>query len=256
MATGWRTDRPPDVSWKAPPGMAREARAAEQDAAAGSHEARIVPIGPGTAGTASIALRMPQPGRRLYSYLRWNATGRTVERYVGQVSGHTRSELLRDGWRQVHERDLMPRTPEEANTPNSWASTPASRAVMQANPRKDTKPERQLRSLLHGMGLRYRIDQRPIPDVRTRADLVFSRARVAVFVDGCFWHGCPDHFRPAKKNAEFWAAKLRANQARDRASDAALVDNGWHVLRVWEHEDLTTAASRIANQVRARSLER
>ncbi len=73
MATGWRTDRPPDVSWKAPPGMAREARAAEQDEAAGSHDMRIVPIGAGTAGTASIALRMPQPGRRLYAYLRWNA---------------------------------------------------------------------------------------------------------------------------------------------------------------------------------------
>lgn len=82
------------------------------------------------------------------------------------------------------------------------------------------------------------------------------RAKVAVFVDGCFWHGCPDHYRPVQKNAEFWAAKLSENQARDRASDAALMDNGWHVLRVWEHEDLTTAASRIADQVRARALAR
>ncbi|WP_255360825.1 very short patch repair endonuclease [Mycobacterium sp. 852002-30065_SCH5024008] len=127
------------------------------------------------------------------------------------------------------------------------------RSVMRANPRRDTKPERQLRSLLHAMGLRYRVDAAPLVGVRRRADLVFPRAKVVVFVDGCFWHGCPDHYRPARKsNAEFWDAKLAENTARDRDTDQKLEANGWQVIRVWEHENMPEAAERIYRQLRAR----
>nr|WP_255363084.1 very short patch repair endonuclease [Mycobacterium sp. 1245805.9] len=126
------------------------------------------------------------------------------------------------------------------------------RSVMRANPRRDTKPERRLRSLLHGMGLRYRVDRAPLPGIRRRADLVFPRAKVVVFVDGCFWHGCPQHYRPARKNAEFWDAKLLENTARDRETDQLLSASGWRVIRVWEHEDMPDAAERIYCELRAR----
>jgi len=256
MATRWRLERPTDLSWKAPAGMSQADRCAEQDVAAGSRGVRAIPTGVGSQGTASIALRLPQPGRRVYAYLRWNAGGRTIERYVGEVSGQTRAELLEDGWRKALANDLLPRTSDESRTANSWASTPAVRTVMRANPRKDTKPERRLRSLLHGMGLRYRVDNAPIAGVRGRADLVFSRAKVAVFVDGCFWHGCPDHYRPAHKNVEFWQAKLKENQDRDHRTDAVLAANGWLSVRVWEHEDPNEAALRIAEALRAHSSAR
>lgn len=117
---------------------------------------------------------------------------------------------------------------------------------MEANRRRDTRPERLLRSLLHALGLRYRVD-RPIlaTSRRVRPDLVFGPARVAVFVDGCFWHCCPIHAASPKANAEFWRAKLDRNWERDRADDAALTSAGWTVLRVWEHEDPAEAATRV-----------
>lgn len=93
----------------------------------------------------------------------------------------------------------------------SWASNPAARAAMRGNRRRDTQPELLVRRLVHAAGLRYRVDFAPLPDRRRlRADLVFIRARVAVFVDGCFWHGCPDHHRPAKTNASFWTGEDRS----------------------------------------------
>lgn len=98
--------------------------------------------------------------------------------------------------------------------------TPGARRSFQANRGRDTKPERRLRSAVHGLGLRYRVDQAPIPGVRRRADLVFRHARVAVFLDGCFWHGCPEHYSFPKANAEFWAEKRRRNMERDRETDA------------------------------------
>ena len=97
---------------------------------------------------------------------------------------------------------------------------------MVADRRRDTQPELAVRRVVHAAGLRYRVDYPPLPDNRRlRADLVFTRARVAVFVDGCFWHGCPDHRAAAKRNADFWAAKVAGNR-----------ENGWTVLRFWEHE--------------------
>lgn len=108
---------------------------------------------------------------------------------------------------------------------------------MRANRRRDTAPELAVRRLVHAAGLRYRVDFAPLPDHRRlRADLVFTRAKVAVFVDGCFWHGCPQHHTVAKSNADFWAAKLTSNRARDERVNATLDAAGWTVLRFWEHE--------------------
>lgn len=111
--------------------------------------------------------------------------------------------------------------------------------------RRDTAPEVKLRRELHRRGLRYRVDQR-IPGLpRKRVDVVFTRRRIAVFVDGCFWHGCPEHFKPPKTNAEWWHWKIGGNRARDSATDRALESLGWHVIRVWEHEDPAQASERV-----------
>ncbi|WP_255061286.1 very short patch repair endonuclease [Mycolicibacterium arenosum] len=134
----------------------------------------------------------------------------------------------------------------------SWASNAGVRRSMQANKRRDTKPELALRKAVHALGLRYRVDAKPLTQMRRRADLVFSRAKVAVFLDGCFWHGCPEHHTVAKANAEFWADKVSGNRARDRDTDARLAAAGWACVRVWEHEDPAAAAERVADVVRAR----
>lgn len=133
---------------------------------------------------------------------------------------------------------------------SSWASSPAVRAVMRGNKGRDTKPELALRSAVHALGMRYRVGIRPLPQIRRTADLVFTRAKVAVFLDGCFWHGCPEHHRPAKRNAEFWKAKIEGNISRDVNTDTRLREEGWRVVRVWEHEDPAVAAHRIAMIVR------
>ena len=113
----------------------------------------------------------------------------------------------------------------------------AATKVGKGNRRKDTKPEVALRSALHRRGLRFRKDfpicvegRRPI-----RPDIVFTRALVAVFVDGCFWHGCPEHQVIPKSNPDYWIPKLRRNVERDRESDAALGAAGWAVVHIWEH---------------------
>lgn len=127
----------------------------------------------------------------------------------------------------------------------SWASSPGTRRSMQANKGRDTKPERALRSAVHARGLRYLVSKRPIPTVRRTADLVFTRARIAVFLDGCFWHVCPEHFTVSQTNPEYWADKAEKNHARDRQTDRMLQEAGWAVLRVWEHENPEEAAARV-----------
>jgi DNA mismatch endonuclease, patch repair protein len=123
---------------------------------------------------------------------------------------------------------------------------------MRRQRRRDTLAEVELRRRLHATGLRFRIDRRPVPGVRRTADLVFGPARVAVFVDGCFWHGCPDHGTWPKSNAEWWRAKIEANRARDRDTDLRMAGAGWTVVRVWEHEDPDDAATRVLVAVRPR----
>lgn len=118
-------------------------------------------------------------------------------------------------------------------------------------PRRDTTPEMAIRREIHRRGLRYRVDV-PLPGMaRRRADILFTRAKVAVFVDGCFWHGCPIHGTQPKNNGSWWHTKLAGNQARDRDTNARLQAEGWTVLRFWEHEDFSEAADAIEDAVRA-----
>lgn len=118
--------------------------------------------------------------------------------------------------------------------------------------RRDTAPELALRRQLHARGMRYRVDH-PLPGMRRRrADLLFAGARVAVFVDGCFWHGCPEHSVVPKANREWWIDKIRANRERDAHTDAHLRSLGWLPVRVWEHEDPARAADEVERRVRER----
>lgn len=135
----------------------------------------------------------------------------------------------------------------------SWASSPAARATMQGNRRRDTAPEMAVRRLLHRTGLRYRVDAKPIPHLNRRADLVFSRARVAVFIDGCFWHGCPRHGTDTRTNSEYWSAKIAGNKTRDIDTNRRLLDAGWTVIRAWEHDDPNVIAARVRATVLRRT---
>jgi DNA mismatch endonuclease, patch repair protein len=118
--------------------------------------------------------------------------------------------------------------------------------------RRDTAPEIALRRQLHARGLRYRVAW-PIPGLSRRTvDIAFTRARLAVFVDGCFWHSCPEHATYPSANGAWWAAKLAANQQRDRTTTEHLEASGWTVVRIWEHEDPYQVASRLEDLVRTK----
>lgn len=120
---------------------------------------------------------------------------------------------------------------------------------MQANRCRDTQPEMDLRRAMHALGLRYRVSVRPLDGIRRTADAVFRRARVAVFCDGCFWHGCPDHFSVPRVNSLFWTSKIQANRDRDVDTVELLSAAGWLSFRVWEHENMEEAARHIAEAV-------
>lgn len=123
---------------------------------------------------------------------------------------------------------------------------------MRGAKRRDTAAELALRRELHALGLRYRVAY-PIPGQRRRTiDVAFTRTKVAVFVDGCFWHGCPEHGTDPRSNSEWWKTKLAANRARDRDTDRLLDGLGWSVIRIWEHEDVRDAATVISQVVGAR----
>ncbi|GAA0953542.1 very short patch repair endonuclease [Actinocorallia libanotica] len=131
------------------------------------------------------------------------------------------------------------------------AATPGVRKSMQSNKGRDTKPELALRRAVHALGLRYRVSARPIPTLRRTADLVFTRAKVAVFIDGCFWHGCPAHHTKSATNAAYWSEKVATNRSRDAETTRLLTEAGWTVIRIWEHEDPIEAATRVAVAVRS-----
>lgn len=124
---------------------------------------------------------------------------------------------------------------------------------MRGNRSRDTAPELRLRSALHRLGLRYRVAVRPLPDLPRTADLVFRSARVAVFVDGCYWHGCPEHYTPPSTNASYWSEKIARNRRRDKETDQRLAAEGWTVVRIWEHEDLERAVERVIAALRWRT---
>jgi DNA mismatch endonuclease (patch repair protein) len=133
----------------------------------------------------------------------------------------------------------------------SWASSQAVRRVMQGNRSRDTKPEMAVRRAVHALGLRYRVCSRPLPLARRTADIVFRKARVAVFVDGCFWHGCPEHHTHPKVNTDYWKDKIARNKARDEETTSQLRNAGWTVLRFWSHVIPDQAAALIVATVRS-----
>jgi DNA mismatch endonuclease (patch repair protein) len=136
---------------------------------------------------------------------------------------------------------------------DSWAATPGIRSRMQLQRERDTGPELRLRRALHRLGLRYRLDQPIVPGTKQRrVDIVFPRAKVAVFVDGCFWHGCPEHgFRRHEINGWYWPEKIRGNKDRDVDTTQRLEAAGWTVIRIWEHEETEEAVSRVEAAVRS-----
>lgn len=132
-------------------------------------------------------------------------------------------------------------------TPTSEAATKVGRG----NRRVDTKPEVAVRSALHRRGLRFRKDMRiRAGRLLVHPDVVFTRSRIAVFVDGCFWHGCTLHGTTPRSNVEYWGPKLAANKQRDRRVDAELTAHGWLVIRCWEHDDSEEVASLVLREVR------
>jgi len=144
---------------------------------------------------------------------------------------------------------IAPTVPEAA-TPAVRGRPPlppsaSTRRRLGAQRRRDTAPEIAVRRELHRRGRRFYVDRAPLAGLRRRADLVFPRHRVAVYVDGCFWHSCPQHATHPKRNAAWWAAKLATNVARDRDTDARLVAAGWVIVRVWEHQRSDEAADLV-----------
>jgi DNA mismatch endonuclease Vsr len=236
---GWKESPTPERAYRKRPGVSA---AAEQDRAAGGRDRRWVDLGDGQYARASVTLRLYRRSRRIRAYLRWWQAPKSPERYLGEVNGSTRAANLAKGWRLAREAGLLA---EKTLPPDSKASSPQVRAAMRANRSRDTRPELRLRSLLHRAGFRYRVDVRPLKSLRRRADVVFPKERVAVFVDGCFWHGCPDHFRPSNKNSEFWRKKIHDNIRRDLDTVEKLVAEGWTVIRIWEHEKSAEAAQRV-----------
>jgi len=127
---------------------------------------------------------------------------------------------------------------------------PGRSANMRANRRTDTKPELALRRALHRQGFRYRKDYRiDLGGARVRPDIAFTARRVAVFVDGCFWHVCPEHGTKPANNTWYWGPKLARNVERDRAADSALEAAGWRVVRIWEHVPLDAAIAAVVAAV-------
>jgi DNA mismatch endonuclease (patch repair protein) len=138
----------------------------------------------------------------------------------------------------------------------SWATNDATRRSMLGNRGRDTKPELLVRRALHAEGFRFRVDHRPEATLRTRADIVFTKRRIVVYIDGCFWHGCPVHGTQPKANADYWTPKLARNIERDVESTLALEARGWTVLRYWEHEPVTEVVARIGDFLRTGDVDR
>jgi DNA mismatch endonuclease (patch repair protein) len=122
---------------------------------------------------------------------------------------------------------------------------------MQSNTRRDTKPELDLRRALQRIGLRFWKNRRPIHGLRCEADIVFPRLRLAIFVDGCFWHGCSEHKSLPLANADWWQAKLSRNVTRDHENNELLLGAGWTVVRLWEHESIEDMVSRVTDAIKA-----
>jgi DNA mismatch endonuclease (patch repair protein) len=122
---------------------------------------------------------------------------------------------------------------------------------MQGNRSRDTQPELAVRRLLHGAGLRYRVAIRPVPTLRRTADIVFTKQKIAVFIDGCFWHACPQHYVLPRTNVEYWSPKIQRNLNRDANTNQQLRAAGWIVARYWSHRSPEDIAARVIELVQA-----
>ncbi len=138
---------------------------------------------------------------------------------------------------------------EDPTREESWATSAAVRRSMQGNRSRNTVPEMRFRAALHQLGLRFFKHRRPVPELRCEADVVFPRIRLAVFLDGCFWHGCPQHGSRPAVHDDYWRAKLQRNRTRDVRNNEALRAAGWTVLRLWEHEPVECAVQKVADLV-------
>lgn len=132
---------------------------------------------------------------------------------------------------------------------NVRPSSQAARNRMKAVRRSGTQAEESLREALSELGLEFQVDVRPLPKSSRKADILFPGEKVAVFVDGCFWHGCPIHGTHAKANPEFWRDKIEANKRRDSDTNRQLQENGWLVIRTWEHENPQEVAKVVVQTV-------
>lgn len=141
----------------------------------------------------------------------------------------------------------MPIDPSAAG--KSWASTPGVMKSMKSNRRRDTGPELAIRRRLHARGYRYRVDYSGWSNKRRRADIVFTRRRIAVFIDGCFWHSCPQHGTIPMSNEDYWRPKLEWNARRDLETNRLLEAEGWRVLRIWEHIPIEEAVEAIIREL-------
>ncbi|MGW4429528.1 very short patch repair endonuclease [Streptomyces tendae] len=155
----------------------------------------------------------------------------------------------------MSEKEAAGELPQWQPPKGSWASSAANRRSMLGNRNRDTAPELLLRSLVHAAGLRYRVAAKPLPKMRRTADMVFRPVKVAVFIDGCFWHACPEHFVMPKTNRAYWEDKIGRNVQRDRDTDDRLSEAGWLVLRFWEHLDPETCARTVVDAVTTRRQE-
>jgi len=186
-------------------------------------------------------------------------------RFVGSISSRCRqignavppllAQQLACAIAEAIDAPLTPTRPLVV-TPTARPPTAQTHVRMVRQPRRDTAPELALRRQLHARGLRYRVAQRPIDSLRREADIVCRPDKVAIFVQGCFWHGCPTHSRATKSNTKWWADKISKNKTRDDETRALLEAHGWHVEWMWEHEDPATAADRIVEVVQRRRAQR
>ncbi|WP_316668864.1 very short patch repair endonuclease [uncultured Propionibacterium sp.] len=149
-----------------------------------------------------------------------------------------------------YDSDMPGSRPADVESGGSWASSDGTAKSMRSNKRRDTGPELAVRRILFANGLRYRVDFAPWVNKRRRADIVFIGPRLAVFIDGCFWHGCPEHATVPVAHADYWAPKLEKNRERDRDTDRMAAGEGWKVLRIWEHVPPEEAAARIMKALR------
>jgi DNA mismatch endonuclease Vsr len=130
---------------------------------------------------------------------------------------------------------------------SSWATSPSVRAVMQGNRKRGTRPELALRQALRHLGIHYRLGRRPLVGRMGTPDLLLHAGRMAIFIDGCFWHACPDHVSAPASHQEYWGPKIERNRIRDMEVNEMLAAAGWTVVRVWEHESPDVAARKIAD---------